>query len=78
MPPASAIAPPRDTVYVPDPSFGNVTCQLDGFIIAGGCGLLCTLDGVGLLQPPFFVTKKKDVGSVGCVAQSEKSTENSQ
>ena len=70
--------PLGDTVYVPDPRLGNVTCQLDGFIMAGGCGLLCTHDGVGLFIYPLLRKKKKDVGSVGCVAQSEKSTENSQ
>ena len=79
MPPASAIAPPRDTVYVPDPSFGNVTCQLDGFIMAGGSGLLSIHDGDGcLFITPLLRKEEKDVGSVGCVAQSEKSTENSQ
>ena len=78
-PPASAMPPPRVTVYVPDPRLGNANSQLDGFIIAGGCGLFCIHDGVGLIMyPTFFVKRKKGVGSVGCVAQSEKSTENSQ
>ena len=31
----------------------------------------------GLLVFLFLVEEEKDVGSVGCVAQSEKSTENS-
>jgi len=44
---------------VPDPRLGNVTCQLDGFIIAGGCGLLCTLDGVGLFIAPLLRNKGK-------------------
>jgi len=57
--PASAIASLGDTVYVPDPRLGNVTCQLDGFIIAGGCGLLCTLDGVGLFIAPLLRNKGK-------------------
>ena len=51
--------PLGDTVYVPDPRLGNVTCQLDGFIIAGGCGLLCTLDGVGLFIAPLLRNKGK-------------------
>ena len=47
-PPASASPPPRVTVYVPGLRLGNANSQLDGFIIAGGCGLLCIYDGVGL------------------------------
>jgi hypothetical protein len=35
-PPASAMPPPRDTVYVPDLRLGDENCQLDGFIILEG------------------------------------------
>ena len=70
--------PPGDTVFMPDLRLGNANRQLDGFIIAGGCGLLCIHDGVGLFIYPLLRKKEKDVGSVGRVAQSEKSTENSQ
>ena len=47
-PPASATPPPRDAVFVSDLRLGNANSQLDGFIMAGGCGLLCIYDGVGL------------------------------
>ena len=78
-PPASAMAPCGVTVFSPDLRLGNRNCQLDGFDMAGGWGLLCIHDGGGCL----FITtllrkKKKDVGSVGCVAQSEKSPQKSQ
>ena len=78
-PPASATPPLGDTVFRPDPRLGNKNCQLDGFDMTGGCGLLCIHDGGGCLFIPHLLRKKeKDVGSVGCVAQSEKSAENSQ
>ena len=47
-PPASAMPPPRVIVYGAALRLGHTNCQLDGFIIAGGCGLLCIHDGVGL------------------------------
>ena len=70
--------PPVVIVHKPNPIFGNVTYQLDGFMMEGGCCLLCIHDGVAVYIFPFFVKRIKDAGSVGCVAQSEKSVENSQ
>ena len=78
-PPASALAPCGVTVFSSDLRLGNRNCQLDGFIMAGGSGLLSIHDGDGcLFITPLLRKEEKDVGSVGCVAQSEKSTENSQ
>ena len=78
-PPACAIPPPRGIVYEPDLRLGITNRQLDGFIMAGGSGLLSIHDGDGcLFITPLLRKEEKDVGSVGCVAQSEKSTENSQ
>ena len=51
-PPASAMAPCGVTVFSPDLRLGNRNCQLDGFIITGGWGLLCIHDGVGLFSIP--------------------------
>ena len=74
-----ATPPLGDTVYGADLRLGITNRQLDGFIMAGGSGLLSIHDGDGcLFITPLLRKEEKDVGSVGCVAQSEKSTENSQ
>ena len=54
-PPASAMAPCGVTVFSADLRLGNRNCQLDGFIITGGWGLLCIHDGVGWHMPGVLI-----------------------
>ena len=51
-PPASATPPLGDTVHSSDLRLGDANCQLDGFDMTGGWGLLCIHDGVGLFSMP--------------------------
>jgi len=76
---AGATPPLWDPVLSPDLILGNTNCQLDGFDMTGGWHLQCIYDGSFIYLLLILLRKrKKDVGSVGRVAQSEKSTEKSQ
>lgn len=71
---ASAMPPPGVTVYGADLRFECENCQLDGFSFLEGCCPLCIYEGVyTYIITYFFVKRRKNVGSVGCVGQTEKS-----
>ena len=57
---------------------GYAICQVDGFEYEGGLAGRCICEKVGLLLILLLVKKGNNVGNVGDVAQSEKSSENSQ
>ena len=71
---ASATPPLEDIVFRPYPRLEHANCQLDDFVMTGGWDLLCIYEGVcTYIIYLLLVKRRKNVGSVGCVGQTEKS-----
>ena len=75
----SAGGPSRVTVYSADLRFECENCQLDGFSFLEGCCPLCIYEGVNTyIIHLLLIKRRKNVGSVGCVGQTEKSPQKMQ
>ena len=71
---ASAMPPSGVIVYGADVRFECENCQLDGFSFLEGCCPLCIYEGGNsYIIYLLLVKRRKNVGSVGCVGQTEKS-----